>query len=971
MRIPRACAALLCLPLLAAGCSDEERDRDAGPRDGGVEARPGIDAVPDGLPPGYLPYDCPTPGVACNAHDPCAINPVCGPDYKCWPQYMQNCDDKLDCTIDTCQGSGLCLNEPKEGWCALGFPVSTKDGGAGGSEFRCAKVGTKKPGDPCLACNPTTTDAGVSNNTRWMPVSGGSCDDNDACTKDDTCVAGTCKGTYFGNLCADGLGCTTDNCDGKGGCKGNKLKSDWCLISGTCYMDKTKDPTGTCNVCDVTKTQLSWTPITDSCLIGGKCYSKGDKHSGGCAECVPAKSSTSWTVVGTTAGCLIEDSCKKVGEKDDTTCMICDPTAAPYAWTQIAGLCKIGGTCYNKGAWNNGGCAQCVPSSSQSSWTVTTNNCLIYDVCYKSGAKNAINCSACDPAQDRYDWSPIAGRCEISGSCYNEGDKHPEGCAECDTATSSTAWTVKGTTHCLIHNVCRASGVTDSSQCGACDPTLDKYEWSPVSGQCKIDGVCYGSGDKHPGGCGECRPATSTTAWTVTGTGCLIDDTCVPAAASNPAGCGKCDPTKSRTAWSGTGTVCAIDGACFAKDAKDSGGCAVCDPSTSTSSWTKPAGCLAAHAWSKSFGGTSSDYPYAIAVDSNGNVYITGYYYYSINFGGNTLTSVGSNDVFLASFTPAGKHRWSKSFGGTSSDYGYGVATDGEGNVYITGYYYTSIDFGGGPLYSQGSTDVFVASFTSDGKYRSSASFGGVNYDYGQGIAADASGNVYITGYFSGPASFGGTSLSNRGSYDIYLAAYGPTGKHRWSKSFGNTSSDYGRGLAVDSAGNTYLTGEFYTSIDFGGGTIYSSGGTDIFVASFSPSGAYRWSRASGGTSYDYGYGVAVDNSANVFITGNFYGTASFGGSPLTSPGSNSVYLASYTSGGTHRWSVVGGGSSSDTGYGVAADASGNAYITGSYYGSASFGGTTLTGAGYNEIFIASYSPTGAFRWSRSHGATI
>ena len=967
------------LALAAWGCSDDGQITKDGKvtKDGSTEGGATVDSRPSGLPPDYRPWACKHVGMACNAHDPCAVNAVCGADKKCWPQFLQDCSDGQDCTVDSCLGQGLCSNEPKAGWCVLGFTSTSGDGGADGgidtgttpsSTFKCVAKGTVNPSDPCLACNPTESDAGATNNTKWMPISGGKCDDGNACTKNDTCVYGICKGTYYGNLCADNYGCTTDLCNGIGGCLGNTLKKDWCLINKVCYKDGGKHPSGSCNKCNVAVSQSVWTPITNSCHINGKCYDKGDPHTGKCAQCDPAVSKTAWSVPG--SNCLINNVCKKPGDKDPTGCLICDPTRNRYGWSTIANLCKIYGKCYKKGDQHPGKCAECVPATSNTAWTVTTSNCLINNVCYKPGNKDAINCSTCDPTKDKYGWSPIAGLCKISGACYKKGDKHPGKCAECDTAVSSTAWTVKGN-ECLIYNVCKKPGDKDLSGCSACDPNTSRYNWTALSGLCKIDGKCYAKGAKHSGGCAECSPTLTTTSWTVTGNQCLIDLKCYNSGAKHTTGAGVCDPNKDKYDWTVSGNTCLIGSTNRSNGALEPGGCGVCNPAKSKTSWTKASGCLITHAWSKKFGSTSSDYPYGMAVDGNGNVYITGYFYNSINFGGVTHTSKGSVDIFIASFTPSGKYRWSKTFGSSSSDYGYDVAVDGNGNVTLSGSFRYSINFGGTTLTSNGSSnDIFIASFDSGGKHRWSKSFGNTSSDYGYAVAADSSGNVYMTGYFYNSVNFGGSTLYSSGSYDIYLVSFDTNGKHRWSKNFGNTSSDYGYGVAVDGSGNVYITGYFYNSVTFGGSTLTSKGSGDIFLASFTSAGIHRWSKSFGGTSSDYGYDIAVDNSANVYITGFFYTSADFGGGTLTSKGYGDIFLASYTTGGTHRWSKNFGGTNYDYGWGVGVDNSGNSYITGYYYYSVNFGGSTFTSKGSYDSFIASFNSAGAHRWSRSHGST-
>ena len=147
---------------------------------------------------------------------------------------------------------------------------------------------------------------------------------------------------------------------------------------------------------------------------------------------------------------------------------------------------------------------------------------------------------------------------------------------------------------------------------------------------------------------------------------------------------------------------------------------------------------------------------------------MTGYVWGSVSFGGSTLTSNGSGDAYIASFTPAGSHRWSQLYGGTSSDYGYGLDCDDKGNVYVTGYFYNTITFGKTSHTTNGSYDAFLASFDSTGKYRWSKTYGSTSGDYGREVAVSPAGDVYTSGYFYYTVDFGGgnlTALSN----DLYL----------------------------------------------------------------------------------------------------------------------------------------------------------------------------------------------------------
>ena len=335
--IPKALVATLALALIL-GCSDD----DNGVTDGGV-----TDAGPTCGTAGL--YACPDPGKACNAHDPCAINPICSKDNCCKAEMSQDCSDELDCTTDSCAGSGLCSHAVKAGTCAL--IVNGKQ--------TCVKPGFANPKNPCLKCDPT------KDKKKWSAASGAKCDDSNSCTKNDVCADGTCKGTYYGNQCGDGLECTDDLCDGKGACA-NKMKSTWCKIAGKCYKDGANDSIG-CASCNIVKSQYAWTPRKDICKIGAFCYAKGTADSTGCGVCDPSKKATGWSAA--PDRCLIQGACYKKGELAPSGCGTCDPAKSKSAFSPVTGKCLIDGKCYADKAASPSGCGVCAPATSFTDWS--------------------------------------------------------------------------------------------------------------------------------------------------------------------------------------------------------------------------------------------------------------------------------------------------------------------------------------------------------------------------------------------------------------------------------------------------------------------------------------------------------------------------------------------------------------------------------------------------------------------------
>jgi hypothetical protein len=374
------------------------------------------------------------------------------------------------------------------------------------------------------------------------------------------------------------------------------------------------------------------------------------------------------------------------------------------------------------------------------------------------------------------------------------------------------------------------------------------------------------------------------------------------------------------------------------------------------------------HLWSKRFGDAATQMAYRVAIDASGSVILAGVFMGSVDFGGGALTGSGSDDVFVAKLASDGSHLWSKSFGDANYQHVEDVAVDPSGNVVITGCFNGTVDFGGGALTSAGSSDIFVAKFGPDGTHLWSKRFGGATSQVAHGVIVDASENVIIAGYFFGSVDFGGGSLTSAGASDIFVDKFGRDGAHIWSKRFGDADSQGAYGVAVDASGNVIVSGDFVGAVDFGGGALTSAGLSDIFVAKFGPDGAHLWSRRFGDACYQRVDGVAVDASGNVIVTGNFEGAVDFGGGALSGAIGGDIYVAKFGPDGAHLWSMQFGDAESQFALDAAVDASRNVIIVGCFFGTVDFGGDALQSSGSGDIYVAKFGPDGAHLWSQRFG---
>jgi hypothetical protein len=294
--------------------------------------------------------------------------------------------------------------------------------------------------------------------------------------------------------------------------------------------------------------------------------------------------------------------------------------------------------------------------------------------------------------------------------------------------------------------------------------------------------------------------------------------------------------------------------------------------------------------YSTYLGGSGDDSGYQIAVDSSGNAHVTGYTASTDFPTMNPFQSVlgGGEDAFIAKINPTGSALvYSTYLGGSGGDGGFGIDLDAAGNAYVTGLT-GSTDFPTTPGAFQtvcggcnGSWDAFVAKINPTGSALVYSTYlGGSEDDEGWGIAVDSSGEAYVTGY-TGSTDFPTMNplqpTYGRGILDAFVAKLNPTGSALvYSTYLGGSEDDRGFGIAVDSAGNAYVTGTT-TSNNFpteSPAQRHRGGSNDAFVSKLNPGGsALVYSTYMGGLSYDSGNGIAVDSAGNAYVTGTTQST--------------------------------------------------------------------------------------------------
>ena len=365
------------------------------------------------------------------------------------------------------------------------------------------------------------------------------------------------------------------------------------------------------------------------------------------------------------------------------------------------------------------------------------------------------------------------------------------------------------------------------------------------------------------------------------------------------------------------------------------------------------------HLWSLRLGGGGDEIVRCIALDSNGDIFVGGSFSGTTDLGGGALTSAGGADIFLAKYSSSGAYLWAKRLGGTADDGAYGMQVDSIGNLLVTGFFMRGVDLGGGFLSNPpGGLNTFVAKYSSAGAHVWSKSFWSSADNQGYGLVVDGNGDLVVTGVFSGQIDAGGGVLTTRGGVDGYLAKFSSAGVPIWSKGIGGANADRAECIAADSSGNLFVLGRFSQLSDWGGGPMTTASfDYDVVLAKYSPSGACLWAKPFAGPGDQTPSAVKTDANGNVVITGCFPYSINLGGLPLISAGMEDVFVAKYSSSGAHLWSERFGGSSFDQGIGLAVDGTGHVVVTGTFMGTADFGGQVLSSAGSYDAFLLRLDP--------------
>ena len=383
-----------------------------------------------------------------------------------------------------------------------------------------------------------------------------------------------------------------------------------------------------------------------------------------------------------------------------------------------------------------------------------------------------------------------------------------------------------------------------------------------------------------------------------------------------------------------------------------------------------PSGALV---WATYFGGDGASDP-CVATDRAGNVYLSGRTTSTIGIathGAYQTSYRGGADVFLAKINSSGNLIWATYYGGDKDDYGYNVVTDTSGNIFLSGQTYSTTGIATSGAYQTKGDSVnikaFLAKFNSSGKLIWGTYYGGNKEDINFGLAVDISGNASISGY-----TYSTTGIASSGAYltvgdsvnaDAFLAKFNSSGNLLWGTYFGGSEGNYGYGIAADTAGNIYLTGETNSILGIATSGAYQTLGDSggAFLAKFNPFGKLLWATYFGEN--DAAFSATIDSNSNIYITGSTDYTSGIATSGAYQTSCSSKYSAAFWAKfnpeGALIWGTYYGGSNGNDGGGYI-----NVYTSHDIYimGSASSTSSIATSGAYqtqnsgDNIFLAKFN---------------
>jgi hypothetical protein len=324
-----------------------------------------------------------------------------------------------------------------------------------------------------------------------------------------------------------------------------------------------------------------------------------------------------------------------------------------------------------------------------------------------------------------------------------------------------------------------------------------------------------------------------------------------------------------------------------------------------------------------------------------------------------------------ADAAPLKPSSWSFIAGGPKSDAARALSPAPAGGTYLGADFRGAMTLSGVTHKAQGA-DILILLLDASGKVTWQKSYGGPSDDAVESLSF-AAGGLSVTGAFQGSIDFGKKLAAVTKGSEAYVARLDAQGNHIWSRTLGSASTysySSGRSVIVDSQGNTFVAGTYFGAVDLGKGPeSYSGKGQEAFLAKYDAKGNLVFGKVFGSTINAIATGLAIDSKGAIYLVGRFSGKLSFGGTTMTGYGGGDAFVAKFSSSGKHLWSERYGSNFTSKVTSVAVDAKDNPLIAGSFRGTISFGGKTFSASFKDDVFMAKLDSQGNHIWSRSYGS--
>ncbi len=381
--------------------------------------------------------------------------------------------------------------------------------------------------------------------------------------------------------------------------------------------------------------------------------------------------------------------------------------------------------------------------------------------------------------------------------------------------------------------------------------------------------------------------------------------------------------------------------------------------------------------WAQAIGETDPepDEVDGIAIDAHDRTYVSGVFRGEVRFGETTFTSAGEGDIFLASYARDGELRWARRIGGSGDDNTFDLQSDGRG-VVASGWFAGTVDFGGTTLTSAGSQDMFLARFDSRGRLQWARSFGGPTGDGGNELDVLPDGEIAVAAISEGPFTVDGTTYPfGGGTRDTYAMRVSAAGEVIWVRPFNGPGTERIRAMAMNRRGEVFLGFQYRGSVLAGDLSVASRGSWDGAAAKLTPAGDPVWLLPFGGPGVDNVRGIGPGDDGAVYASGVFEGEADLAGRSVNAGADGDDYLMRISGGGAPEWLVLQSGPGPSTGAEIRSDErgviassvlSGPTELTrdGAHLGSLAPPGGNPTS------LLDAYGPDGNLRFSYSPTAT-